>query len=63
MEILPKIHKNLLKFRREIITLYRILKKLSPKKMKELKLQQVFMSDLKKQFKKFIRTDGIYFIN
>ena len=63
MEILPKIHKNLLKFRREIITLYRILKKLSPKKMKELKLQQIFTSDLKKQFKKFIRTDGIYFIN
>ena len=63
MEILPKIHKNLLKFRREIITLYRILKKLSPKKLKELKLQQIFTSDLKKQFKKFIRTDGIYFIN
>ena len=32
MDILPKIHKNLLKFKREIITLYRILKKLSRKK-------------------------------
>ena len=29
MGILPKIHKNLLKFKREIVTLYRILKKLS----------------------------------
>ena len=48
MDILPKIHKNLLKFKREIITLYRILKKLSRRKMKELKLQQIVMSDLKK---------------
>ena len=63
MEILPKVHKNLLTFKREIITLYRILKKLSQKKMKELKLQQIFMSDLKKQFKELIRTNGIYFIN
>ena len=63
MDILPKIHKNLSKFKREIITLYRILKKLSQKKMKELKLQQIFMSDLKKQFKELIRTNGIYFIN
>ena len=63
MDILPKIHKNLSKFKREIITLYRILKKLSQKKMKELKLQPIFMSDLKKQFKELIRTNGIYFIN
>ena len=48
MDIFPKIHKNLLKFKREIITLYRILKKLSRRKMKELKLQQIVMSDLKK---------------
>ena len=40
-----------------------MLKKLSRKKMKELKLQQILMSDLKKQFKKLIRTNGIYFIN
>ena len=52
MDILPKIHKNLLKFKRDIITLYRILKKISRKKMKELKLQHIFMSDLKKQFQK-----------
>ena len=32
MDILPTIHKNLLKFKTEIITLYRILKKLSRKK-------------------------------
>ena len=63
MDILPKIHKNLLKFKRDIITLYRILKEISRKKMKELKLQHIFMSDLKKQFKKLIRTNGIYFIN
>ena len=63
IDILPKIHKNLLKFKREIITLYRILKKLSRKKMKELKLQQILMSDLNKQFKKLIRTNCIYFIN
>ena len=31
--------------------------------MKELKLQEICMSDLKKQFKKLIRTDGIYLIN
>ena len=41
MDILPKIHKNLLKFKREIITLYRMLKKFSQKKLKELKLQQI----------------------
>ena len=63
MDILPKIHQHFLKFKREIITLHRILKKLSQKKMKELKLQQIFMSDLKKQFKELIRTNGIYFIN
>ena len=63
MDILPKIHKNLLKFKIEIITLCRILKRLSRKKMKQLKLQQIFISDLKKQFKKLIRTNGIYFIN
>ena len=39
MDIFPKIHKNLLKFKKEIITLYRTLKKLSRRKMKELKLQ------------------------
>ena len=50
MEILPKIHQNLLIFKREIKILYRILKQLSRKKMKELKLQQIFMSDLKKEF-------------
>ena len=32
MDILPKIHKNLLKVKIEIITLCRILKRLSPKK-------------------------------
>ena len=32
IEILPKIHQNLLIFKREIIRLYRILKKLSRKK-------------------------------
>ena len=52
MDILPKIHKNLLKFKRDIITLYRILKEISRKKMKELKLQHIFMSDLKKLFQK-----------
>ena len=62
LEILPEIHKNLLKRKRETITLNRILKKLSQKKIKELKSQQIFMSNLKKQFKKLIRTDGIYFI-
>ena len=41
MDILPKIHKNLLKLKREIITLYRMLKKFSQKKLKELKLQQI----------------------
>ena len=39
------------------------IKKIKSRKMKELKLQQIFMSDLKKQFKKLIRTNGIYFIN
>ena len=63
MDILPKIHKNLLKVKIEIITLCRILKRLSRKKMKQLKLQEIFISDLKKQFKKLIRTNGIYFIN
>ena len=63
MDILPKIHKNLLKVKIEIITLCRILKSLSRKKMKQLKLQEIFISDLKKQFKKLIRTNGIYFIN
>ena len=29
--------------------------------MKELKLQQIFMSGLKKQFKKLIRTNGIFY--
>ena len=51
MDILPKIHQHFLKFKREIITLHRILKKLSQKKMKELKLQQIFMSDLKNNLK------------
>ena len=51
MDILPKIHQHFLKFKREIITLHRILKKLSRKKMKKLKLQQIFMSDLKNNLK------------
>ena len=51
MEILLKVHKNMLTSKREIITLYRILKKLSQKKMKELKLQQIFISDLKNNLK------------
>ena len=51
MEILLKVHKNMLTSKGEIITLYRILKKLSQKKMKELKLQQIFMSDLKNNLK------------
>ena len=51
MDILPKIHKHFLKFKREIKTLHRILKKLSRRKMKELKLQQIFMSDLKNNLK------------
>ena len=51
MDILPKIHQHFLKFKREIITLHRILKKLSQKKMKELKSQQIFMSDLKNNLK------------
>ena len=51
MEILFKVHKNMLTSKGEIITLYRILKKLSQKKMKELKLQQIFISDLKNNLK------------
>ena len=51
MEILLKVHKNMLTSKGEIITLYRILKKLSQKKMKELKLQQIFISDLKNNLK------------
>ena len=31
--------------------------------MTELKFQKIFMSDLKIQFKKLIRTDGRYFMN
>ena len=51
MEILLKVHKNMLTSKGEIITLYRILKKLSQKKMKELKLQQIFISDVKNNLK------------
>ena len=40
-----------------------MLKNVIQKKMKELKLQQSFMLDLKKQFRKLVRTNGIYFIN
>ena len=63
MEILPKVHKNLLTFKREIITLYRILKKLSQKKNERIKITANFYIRFKKQFKKLIRTDGVYFIN
>ena len=63
IEILPKIHQNVLIFKGEIISLYRILKKLSPKKnMAELKLKRIFLSYLKKQFKKLIKTDDTYFM-
>ena len=48
MDILPKIHKNLSKFKREIITLYRILKKLSQKKNERIKITANFYVRFKK---------------
>ena len=63
MEILLKVHKNMLTSKGEIITLYRILKKLSQKKNERIKITTNFYIRRKKQFKKLIRTDGVYFIN
>ena len=63
MDILPKIHQHFLKFKREIITLHRILKKLSQKKNERIKITANFYVRFKKQFKKLVRTNSIYFIN
>ena len=48
MDILPKIRKNSLKFKREIITLYTILKKLSRKKNERIKITANFYVSFKK---------------
>ena len=48
MDILPKIRKNSLKFKREIITLYTILKKLSQKKNERIKITGNFYVSFKK---------------
>ena len=52
MEILPKIHENLLKLKRKLITLYRILKKSSRKKNESIKITANFYvkSKVIKQF-------------
>ena len=48
MDILPKIRKNSLKFKREIIILYTILKKLSRKKNERIKITANFYVSFKK---------------
>ena len=48
IEILPKIHQNFLIFKGEIISLYRILKKLSPKKNSRIKIAKNFSIIFKK---------------
>ena len=48
IEILPKIHQNVLIFKGEIISLYRILKKLSPKKNSRIKIAKNFSIIFKK---------------
>ena len=48
LEILPEIHKNLLKRKRETIALNRILKKLSQKKIKRIKITANFYVKFKK---------------
>ena len=48
MDILPKLRKNSLKFKREIITLYTILKKLSRKKNERIKITANFYVSFKK---------------
>ena len=48
IEILPKIHQNFLIFKGEIISLYRILKKLSPKKNGRIKIAKNFSIIFKK---------------
>ena len=48
IEILPKIHQNFLIFKGEIISLYRILKKLSPKKNSRIKIAKNFSIMFKK---------------
>ena len=52
--------KNLLTFKRIIIKFYKQIKKLAPKKLNSCKLLKIFISDLKRQFRKMIIEDVKY---
>ena len=62
LESLPKLYKTLLEFRAQLFKFYfyKLLKKYLPREYKNLRLQNLFFDDLKKQFKRIIVSDGKY---
>ena len=52
LETLPKVKKALLDFKAQITKFYKLLKQLLPKEHQKLRLPNLFIDDLKKQFEK-----------
>ena len=52
LETLPKVEKALLDFKAQITKFYKLLKELLPKEHQKLRLENLFIDNLKKQFEK-----------
>ena len=52
LETLPKVKKALLDFKAQITKFYKLLKELLPKEHRKLRLANLLINDLKKQFAK-----------
>ena len=62
LETIPKVEKALSDFKAQIIKFYKLLKELLPKEQQKLRLQSLFIDDLKKQFVKIIIMEKKYFV-
>ena len=62
LETLSNVEKALFDFKAQIIKFYKLLKELLPREHEKLRLQNLFINDLKKQFEKVIITDRKYFV-
>ena len=62
LETLPKVGKALSDFKAQTNKFYILLKELLPKEHQKLRLQNLFIHNLKKQFEKVIITDENYFV-
>ena len=62
LETIPKVEKALSDFKAQIMKFYKLLKELLPKEHQKLRLQSLFIDDLKKQFVKIIIMEKKYFV-